>query len=174
MQVKAVIQGLAVVWLLLFVVSFVALQLTAADDSFAGGLNRIVVFLTWQGIALVVAAVFFGLRIPPDRWLALLGIGFGVAIAASAAGARRSSLIVLRSHSRATMIAVFREAPISNASTIPPPAMKALRHTSSARVLYCAMVTGASSSATRYSWIARSRRSRTFFVTSVAMLKTCV
>lgn len=57
MQVKAVIQGLAVVWLLLFVVSFIALRLTAADDGFAGGLNRIAAFLTWQGIALVVAAV---------------------------------------------------------------------------------------------------------------------
>jgi hypothetical protein len=56
MQLKAMIQGLAVVWLLLFVVSFVALQVTVADDSFAGGLNRVVAFLTWQGIALVVAA----------------------------------------------------------------------------------------------------------------------
>ena len=38
------------------------------------------------GVALVVAVVFFGLRIPPDRWLALLGIGFGVAIAAAGIG----------------------------------------------------------------------------------------
>lgn len=38
------------------------------------------------GIALVVAVVFFGLRIPPDRWLALIAIGFGVAVAAAGIG----------------------------------------------------------------------------------------
>lgn len=57
MQLKVVIQGLAALWALLFVFSFVALRLTAADDSLAGGLNRVTAFLTWQGLALVVAAV---------------------------------------------------------------------------------------------------------------------
>jgi hypothetical protein len=57
MQLKVVIQGLAALWLLLFVFSFVALRLTTADDSLAGGLNRVVAFLTWQGLALIVAAV---------------------------------------------------------------------------------------------------------------------
>jgi len=79
MQAKAMIQGLAVVWLLLFVVSFVAMQFVVADDGFAGGLNRIVVFLTWQGIALVVAAVgALAARYAAERGVAnvkLLGYG---------------------------------------------------------------------------------------------------
>lgn len=57
MQLKVVIQGLAALWLVLFVLSFLAMQLIPADDSFAGGLNRVVAFLTWQGLALIVAAV---------------------------------------------------------------------------------------------------------------------
>jgi hypothetical protein len=57
MQLKVVIQGLAALWLLLFVLSFVAMQFTAADDGFAGGLNCVVAFLTWQGLALIVAAI---------------------------------------------------------------------------------------------------------------------
>ena len=56
MQLKPIIQGLAVVWLLLFVVSFITLQLTAVDDS-TGGLNRVVSFLTWQAAAFIVAMV---------------------------------------------------------------------------------------------------------------------
>jgi hypothetical protein len=79
MQVKAMIQGLALLWLLLFVVSFVALQFTAAGDGAAGGLNRIAAFLTWQGIALVVAAVgAFAARYAAGRGVAnvkLLGYG---------------------------------------------------------------------------------------------------
>jgi len=57
MGLKPLIQGLAGVWLLLFAVSFIALELTPDDGSLAGGLSRLVVFLTWQGIAFVVAAV---------------------------------------------------------------------------------------------------------------------
>ena len=57
MALKPIIQGLAGVWLLLFAVSFVALELTADDGTLAGGLRRLVAFLTWQGIALCVAAV---------------------------------------------------------------------------------------------------------------------
>jgi hypothetical protein len=56
MQLKPIVQGLAAVWLLLFVVSFVSLQTTEADDSATGGLSRVVAFLTWQTAALVVAA----------------------------------------------------------------------------------------------------------------------
>ena len=54
MQLKPIIQGLAVVWLLLFVVSFVSLRFTADG---AGGLSRIVSFLTWQVAAFVVAMI---------------------------------------------------------------------------------------------------------------------
>lgn len=50
MPLKPVIQGLAAVWLLLFVASFVSLQ-----TSEQSGLARVAVFLTWQVIALVVA-----------------------------------------------------------------------------------------------------------------------
>jgi hypothetical protein len=57
MQLKAVIQGLAVVWLVLFAASFVSLQTTEAEDGAQGGLARVAVFLTWQVVAFVVAAL---------------------------------------------------------------------------------------------------------------------
>jgi hypothetical protein len=57
MQLKPVIQGLAVVWLMLFVASFVTLQTTEAEDGAQGGLARVAVFLTWQVLAFVIAAV---------------------------------------------------------------------------------------------------------------------
>ena len=57
MHFKPIIQGLAVVWLLLFVVSFVAMQTTAVDDTETGGLARVVAFLTWQTAAFIVAAL---------------------------------------------------------------------------------------------------------------------
>jgi hypothetical protein len=57
MHFKPIIQGLAVVWLMLFVVSFIAMQVTAADDSETGGLARVVAFLTWQTAAFIVAAL---------------------------------------------------------------------------------------------------------------------
>ena len=57
MQLKPIVQGLAAVWLLLFLVSFVSLQTTEADDSATGDLNRVVAFLTWQIAAFVVAAL---------------------------------------------------------------------------------------------------------------------
>jgi hypothetical protein len=47
---KPVIQGLAAVWLVLFLVSFLSLQTTEQR-----GLARIAVFLTWQVMAFVVA-----------------------------------------------------------------------------------------------------------------------
>jgi hypothetical protein len=56
MQLKPIIQGLAVVWLLLFVISFVTLQFAAPDDS-TGGLSRVVSFLTWQVAAFIVAMI---------------------------------------------------------------------------------------------------------------------
>ena len=52
MPLKRVIQGLAAVWLVLFLVSFVSLQ-----TSEQSGLARVAVFLTWQVIAFVVAIV---------------------------------------------------------------------------------------------------------------------
>jgi hypothetical protein len=55
MAIKPVIQGLAAVWLVLFVVSFLSLQTTDTDGVAQAGLARVAVFLTWQVIAFVVA-----------------------------------------------------------------------------------------------------------------------
>jgi len=52
MRLKPVIQGLAAVWLVLFVASFVSLQVGPQS-----GLARVAAFLTWQVIAFVVAAL---------------------------------------------------------------------------------------------------------------------
>jgi hypothetical protein len=54
MRIKPLIQGLAAVWLALFVLSFVSL---AAMDSGAqqSGPARVAAFLTWQLLAFVVA-----------------------------------------------------------------------------------------------------------------------
>ena len=57
MPLKPIIQGIAAVWLLRFVVSFVALRVADSDGTLAADLNRVVAFLTWQGLALVVAAI---------------------------------------------------------------------------------------------------------------------
>src|SRR5262245_26542455 len=54
MQLKQVVQALAVVWLVLFFASFVALQ-TETDGGEQSGLARIAAFLTWQVGAFVVA-----------------------------------------------------------------------------------------------------------------------
>ena len=57
MQAKIVL-GLAAAWLLLFLASFVVLQMTPpAGDGFTRGLNRIASFLTWQGAAFALAMV---------------------------------------------------------------------------------------------------------------------
>jgi hypothetical protein len=53
--IKPLIQGLAVVWLVLFAVSFLSLQ--GAEDGPQSGLARVAAFLTWQLIAFVVAAL---------------------------------------------------------------------------------------------------------------------
>jgi hypothetical protein len=55
MPMKPVIQGLAAVWLVLFVASFVALQTTGTDGGEQAGLARMAVFLTWQVVAFIVA-----------------------------------------------------------------------------------------------------------------------
>lgn len=57
MQRKSIIQALAVVWLLLFIVSFVAAQTAGSDGGATSDLNRVVAFLTWQTAALIVAAL---------------------------------------------------------------------------------------------------------------------
>ena len=54
MQLKPFIQGLAAVWLLTFVASFVSLETTDAEGEQAV-LARVAVFLTWQVVAFVVA-----------------------------------------------------------------------------------------------------------------------
>jgi len=56
MQQKAIIQGLAAVWLLLFAISFVSLRTTGADEGETTDLSRVVAFLTWQAAAFIVAA----------------------------------------------------------------------------------------------------------------------
>ena len=71
MQLKPIIQGLAVVWLLLFVVSFISTQTTESDGGATSDLNRVVAFLTWQTAALVVAA----LGALATRFALLRGIG---------------------------------------------------------------------------------------------------
>jgi hypothetical protein len=55
--IKPVIQGLAAVWLVLFLASFVSLQVTETDGGPQSGLVRVVAFLTWQLIAFVVATL---------------------------------------------------------------------------------------------------------------------
>jgi hypothetical protein len=55
MRLKPVILGLAAVWLVLFMASFVSLQPTETDGSEQSGLARIAAFLTWQVVAFVVA-----------------------------------------------------------------------------------------------------------------------
>ena len=57
MQLKPIVQGLAVVWLMLFVVSFVSLRTTDPEGGGTSDLNRIVAFLSWQTAAFIVAAL---------------------------------------------------------------------------------------------------------------------
>jgi uncharacterized membrane protein len=58
MQSKHVVFGFAGVWLVLFVMSFVVVGLGAVeDDDFARRLSKIASFLTWQVVALLVAAI---------------------------------------------------------------------------------------------------------------------
>jgi hypothetical protein len=57
MQLKPIVQGLAAVWLLLFLASFVVLQVTPSGGGYGGTLSRIANFLTWQVLALGVAAI---------------------------------------------------------------------------------------------------------------------
>ncbi|RPI63469.1 MAG: hypothetical protein EHM50_02245 [Lysobacterales bacterium] len=57
MPLKPVIQGLAAVWLVLFVASFVSLQVAGSDGGPQSGLARVTAFLTWQLLAFVLAAV---------------------------------------------------------------------------------------------------------------------
>jgi hypothetical protein len=56
-QLKPVIQSLAAVWLVLFVISFVALETADTANEVTGDLNRVVAFLTWQVVAFLIAAV---------------------------------------------------------------------------------------------------------------------
>lgn len=57
MQLKPIIQGLAVVWVLLFVASFISMQTVADDGRAVSALNRVVAFLTWQAAAFIVATI---------------------------------------------------------------------------------------------------------------------
>jgi hypothetical protein len=56
-MLKPIVQGLAAVWLVLFLVSFVSLRAAEQDENFQGSLSRVVAFLTWQALALGVAAI---------------------------------------------------------------------------------------------------------------------
>jgi hypothetical protein len=54
---RQIVIGIGAVWLVLFVVSFPVLRFTEPSGAgLARGLNRVVAFLTWQGLALVWAA----------------------------------------------------------------------------------------------------------------------
>lgn len=55
MRMKPVIQGLAAVWLVLFVISFLSLRTAGTEGAQQSGLARVAVFLTWQVVAFVVA-----------------------------------------------------------------------------------------------------------------------
>ena len=68
MRMKPVIQGLAAVWLVLFVISFLSLRMTVADGPPQSGLARVAVFLTWQVAAFVVAMLgAFTTRLAVER-----------------------------------------------------------------------------------------------------------
>jgi hypothetical protein len=58
MRIRPVILGLAAVWLVLFVASFVSLG--TAQTGSQSGLARVVVFLSWQVAAFVVAMLGAG------------------------------------------------------------------------------------------------------------------
>ena len=58
MQARQIVYALAAVWLVLFVASFVALQLVEdRGDATAQILNRVATFLTWQSASLTAAGV---------------------------------------------------------------------------------------------------------------------
>jgi hypothetical protein len=57
MHLKPMIQGLAAVWLVLFVMSFVALETAAPVDEATADLDRVASFLTWQVLAFSIAGV---------------------------------------------------------------------------------------------------------------------
>ena len=57
MPLKPLIQGLAVVWVMLFIASFLSLQTTEAEAGVQSGPARVATFLTWQLVAFVIAAV---------------------------------------------------------------------------------------------------------------------
>jgi hypothetical protein len=55
---KSIIQGLAAIWLVLFVASFVVLQVGDEPDGGATNrLARVAEFLTWQALAFVAASL---------------------------------------------------------------------------------------------------------------------
>ena len=68
MQMKPIIQGIAAVWLVLFVISFLSLRTTGAEGAAQSGLARVAVFLTWQVSAFVVAMLgAFTTRLAVER-----------------------------------------------------------------------------------------------------------
>ena len=68
MRMKPIIQGLAAVWLALFVISFLSLRNTGAGSAAESGLARVALFLTWQVAAFVVAMLgAFTTRLAVER-----------------------------------------------------------------------------------------------------------
>jgi len=69
---RQIVYGLAAVWLVLFLLSFVLMQLAEPSGSgFTRGLNRIASFLSWQSAAFVAAMVL--------AWLTRRAVDRGVA-----------------------------------------------------------------------------------------------
>jgi hypothetical protein len=56
-SLKSVIQGLAAVWLVLFVASFVVLRVSESDGSTTSRLALVAEFLTWQALAFIAASL---------------------------------------------------------------------------------------------------------------------
>ena len=75
---KSVIQGLAAVWLVLFVASFVVLRVSESDGSTTSRLAFVAEFLTWQALAFIAASRGAG----PPRAAAARGRARGTRVGA--------------------------------------------------------------------------------------------
>ena len=79
MPLKPLIQGLAVLWVMLFVASFLSLQVTEAEAGVRSGPARVATFLSWQlGAFVIAAAAAFATRYAAARGVERIKvIGYG-------------------------------------------------------------------------------------------------